>query len=284
MNFMALLDAAADPPLPGAPAAAVPNNLPVAAPNPYQLAKQQGAPPHVIPYHHGEDEPAHFGFYCMPYTRRDGKEIFVYGERPAVNLAEAAMPREWHRSMDEVLGHPGVYSWILFEGNRFIAAKALTPAEIMSKHKNMYRNRPDNILAAGECRIGADQSVTYNFESGTFMRSIIDNFKYAFGANTDYRPVYRQLMEPLWLAAGAAGITYTDAALIPKSIHQDTPFGNYTRLGYKFHRFDTKPECEAFKERAEGEANVGGGRRTRVKGRKQQKRRSKHKRTYRKRQ
>jgi hypothetical protein len=236
----------------------VPIDEPVLPPNPYRNARTSRSPPHIIPYIHGEVEPAHFSFHCIPYKRSDGKEIYVYGQRPNRNFVNSNMPVEWYRSMEELLDHPGEYSWILFT-NGFIAARTLTPAEIMSKHKNLHRSNPSPILAAGECVVGPGRTVVYNFLSGTFMRPIIDNFKYAF-YDADYRPTYREHIEPMWHAAGATSITYTDNDLLKKYMNDSTPFGRYTKLGYSFQQFDTKKECDAFLEK--NTANRG-GRRTR---------------------
>ena len=238
---------------------AIINDEPVLPPNPYRNARNARSPPHVIPYH-GDVEPAHFSFHCIPYKRRDGTNIYVYGQKPNRNLASNNMPAEWYRSMEELLDHPGEYSWIMFS-NGFLAARTLTPAEIMSKHKNLHRSNPSPIIAAGECVIGPGRTVAYNFLSGTFMRPIIDSFKYAF-YDADYRPTYRQHMEPLWRAAGAASITYTDNDLLKKYMNESTPFGLYTDLGYSFHRFDTKQECDAFLERNTANRGGRGGRRT----------------------
>lgn len=236
--------------------------------NAYAIAKRNRAAPHIIPYLSPNDpDVPHYDFNCMPYRYPDGREIYIYGERPTHNLLPDAMPKEWYRSMEEVLDHPGQYTWMLFDipDNKplFIAAKHLTPAEIMSKHKNIQRNyNTYRIIAAGECNIDRNRNVLYNFLSGTFMIPIISKFKHTFGANTNYRNVYNNYVRKLWNDAGANSVTYTDETILSSHMNETAPFHNYIKLGYTFHQFPTRQECDAYRYKS----IVGrGGRRKTIK-------------------
>ncbi len=232
--------------------------------NVYTQARNSHAAPHIIPYKSLNDpDLPYYDFDCHPYRRQDETEIYIYGERPEGELTPEMMPKQWYRSMQEVLGHPGEYTWMLFDTPEneplFIAAKYLTPAELMSKHKNIQREYAEHkIIAAGECRIDETRNVRYNFISGTYMVPIMSKFKYAFGANTNYRNTYRPYVSGLWTAAGAASVTYTDEVLLQPFMTHNTRFGNYTKLGYKFPEFSTKEECNAYK--AKVVAKRGGSR------------------------
>ena len=196
--------------------------------------------PSIRPYKNRNVEDPSYNFRCI--RTQDGR----YASATAPPFP--TVPRILFNSMSELLDHPGYYTWILYEGNLFFAAKALTPQEILSKHKNIHRNHKDlGIIAAGECEILPDRVVKYNFLSGTYMLPILKEFQ----ANFRYDPFsaeyfYSQHVTPLWLIAGASRVYHVPSenqSLLPDTM-TNAAINEYTQLGYAFEYDDTLENCK----------------------------------------
>ncbi len=149
----------------------------------------------------------------------------------------------------EMLGNPGVYTWVLTLGatrdtDRFMARKAVTPGEILSKHKNIFRNlRTEFVVLAGEALVGEGRTVTYNFISGTYMPRIQETYRMTPSKLSNY-------MTRLFREAGASSITFDNrvnlnSSLIPLNTTLEA-IQPYLNLGYtQSPAFDTFAECQA---------------------------------------
>jgi hypothetical protein len=197
--------------------------------------------PEMIPYTDDID-PVWYDWDCTQtelgnYVRADAPE-------PLPN--QTSFPREVVHSMRELLERPGIYAWILFSDHSFAAARTFSPQEILSKHKNLHRNRSNlMILAAGECRIREGRQVEFNLLSGTYMVHILRQFNRHFPRvnGTDW---YAGQIRRLWEEAGAESVDFTTRDIISKIVTEDT-LRTYSDIGYAFQRFPTQDACRASK-------------------------------------
>jgi hypothetical protein len=210
--------------------------------------------PSMNPYRNTFVNDTDYDFKCIQTD--NGK--YIHAKAPDERRPNANYPQQVYDSMGALLDHPGFYTWILYEDNIFFAAEAITPQEMLSKHKNIHRPRSgQGILAAGECEIQSGRIVRYNFLSGTYMKPLMERFQ------KKYRDItadifYSQQITPMWYAAGAIKVTFLpikglEDTLLPQTV-SDATLERYKALGYIFKEFDSKQAC----------ANtISGGRRTR---------------------
>ncbi len=212
--------------------------------------------PVMIPYMDYDIDPVWYNWDCT--LTESGN--YVRADAPPANVS--AFPRMVFHSMEELLEHPGIYAWILFSDNSFAAARTFSPQEILSKHKNLHRNRADQgILAAGECRIlekewnGEGGRVEFNLLSGTYMVHILKRFSKRF---PDFNGTqwYAQQIGNLWERAGAVTVAFTESEIIPK-VATEAELAQYAGIGYRFQRFPTIQACQASTMKS------GGGRKRR---------------------
>jgi hypothetical protein len=214
---------------------------------PPPVAEREYTNTNMKPYIPGEVDAAATMFECMKYG-----DSYLYLKKPDEPIAAEDFPQEQYESMAELLDHPGIYTWILLEDDRFIAGRTFTPGEIYSKHSNLYRPRMQRgdgrrvgILAAGECRIEPQRKVVYNFLSGTYMRHI--GLKYTQRTNKNYTNFYKKSFDDMWKAAGAADVSFIGSPLLPTSV-SDADIAPYLNIGYEKHIFDTKDKCSDFED------------------------------------
>ncbi len=199
--------------------------------------------PTMNPYRNTFVNDPDYDFKCI--QKNTGK--YVLAKAPAERRPNTNYPRRLFSSMEELLDHPGFYTWILYADNSFFAAEAITPQEILSKHKNIHRPRStQSILAAGECEIQAGRKVRYNFLSGTYMKPIMEVFQRKY-RNVTADIFYSQQITPLWEAAGASNVVFVpikglDDTMLPRTV-SDATLARYAALGYVFTEFDTKDAC-----------------------------------------
>ncbi len=198
------------------------------------------AEPTLLPYSNDMEN----SFYTFDKCFRiDGQYYHLVrpgGEKGLVTAA--AIPTEKYNSIAELLDHPGVYTYMLFEDNTFSAAKALNPGEVLSKHKNLHRNSGGKrVLLAGEILVRPNRTVIFNFISGTYMPHIARRFTQTY-PGTDATTFFSNALRERLIAAGAAAVEFdprvdevasmislnsTEAAIAP-FLGMDPP---YTRHG-----------------------------------------------------
>ncbi len=203
------------------------------------------------PYYNSDIDPVFYDFGCTATNVGD----VVRGIPPDPLPTPNRFPREIVTSMEALLDRPGMYTWILFADQTFVAARTFTPQEILSKHKNIHRNHAEKgILAAGECRIGEGRAVVFNLESGTYMRPIAERFTRRFrGQNAS--DFYAEQMQTRWQGAGATAVRFTSLPLLPTQVSAAN-LAAYEALGYTFQRYPTMSACQYNSRR-------GGSRRSR---------------------
>ncbi len=195
--------------------------------------------PEMIPYTDDID-PVWYDWDCTQTERGN------YVRADAPEPLPTVFPREVVHSMRELLERPGIYAWILFSDHSFAAARTFSPQEILSKHKNLHRNRSDlMILAAGECRIREGRQVEFNLLSGTYMVHILRQFNRHF-PRVNGTEWYAAQMRRLWEEAGAESVDFTTRDIISKIVTEDT-LRTYSDIGYTFQRFPTQDACRASK-------------------------------------
>ena len=218
-------------------------------------------------------------FKCMKYENENENEndSYVYLKKPTEAIDYAAMPIEEYNTMEELLENPGVYTWLLMENGDFIARKAFTPAEVFSKHLNIYRSRVGmGILAAGECLIHAGRRVEFNLMSGTYMKHIGDKYSRRFGKN--YEGLYVPQMTARWTAAGASNVVHVGSRGLLSDTVSDADLQPYLTLGFQKEVFADERACKiAENEEIEKDQNeqldlLGGRRATRRSNRKSRRR------------
>lgn len=136
----------------------------------------------------------------------------------------AALPKEEIASMEDLLIRPGIYTWILgaskanITQDTFYARRALTPGEIISKHKNIMRNvnATSHLVLAGEVQVHPDGSVDYNFLSGSFMPKVMrqQQARYGFMALNKLQ----EYMDNKWSAAGATEVRFNPSVAESSSL------------------------------------------------------------------
>ncbi len=207
-----------------------------------------------------------FDFDCMPTTA--GNVVRAVAPSPLPNVAN--LPQVRYASMQEVLEHPGDYTWVLFADNSFMAARVLSPREILSKHKNLHRAAPERrLVAAGECRIGPNRTVLFNLESGTYMAHAMNVFRRKY-RTTDVDDFYRDAVSQQWLAAGATHVQYSYTLFVPK-VASGEMLAPYEALGYTFEHFRDMEACRAAVAAARGGSRTRRHRRKHRRTRKQKK-------------
>lgn len=194
-------------------------------------------------------DPPFYFMHCAP--KPDGS--YVFGVPPA-SVNKSRLPKTVYNSMEEVLQHEGLYTWVLFRDGTFRAHKFVSPHELLSKHKNIYRNVRQPILAAGECRIDTNRAVDFNLSSGMFMQKIgaIFQKKYA----TSHNATYNEKITQLWKNAGATVVRIFpfSPSFFPQTI-SDEAIQLYSAANYRFHTFPTKAECLLAEEDAKNQYN-----------------------------
>ncbi len=161
-----------------------------------------------------------------------------------------ALPREYYTSMESILDSPGYYAWMIFIDGSFAAAKTFSNAEILSKHGDLYILTPKPVIAAGECRIDPGRSVVYNFESGTFMKSIRNDYNDRFpDASISYEQFYERHITPMWVAAGAKNVQMIQEfqGMIRYGVKMNAAnIRKYRNAGFTVRKFKSKKNCNTY--------------------------------------
>lgn len=190
------------------------------------------------------------------------------------------LPLERYNSIEALLQHPGVYTWILYADSehpnnttrdKFLAGKSLSPGEILSKHKNLFRNAGPNtgLLLAGEVRIIAGGRVEYNFISGTYMPSILTSYaRRRRILQSEAIERMKLFMNAKWTASGATTVVFNPSVTetFVENTIESGDLDTYIRAGYTLSEpFASKDECKvAFRgaeidRRATRNAGLRGG-------------------------
>lgn len=172
--------------------------------------------------------------------------ILLAGNSIQVN----ALPREYYTSMGGILDSPGYYAWMLFEDGSFAAAKTFSNAEILSKHGDLYMLTPKPVIAAGECRIDPGRVVVYNFESGTFMKDIRNDYNDRFpNSRISYEQFYERHITPMWIAAGATNVQMLQEfqGMIRYGVKMNAAnIRKYRNAGFTVRKFKSKKNCNTY--------------------------------------
>lgn len=189
----------------------------------------------------------------------------AFNERVATNF-----PTERYTTIEDLLDHPGVYTWLLYadsanpnnvSADKFIAGKALSPGEILSKHKNLHRaiRNSAGLLLAGEVRVSEDKGVVFNFISGTYMPGIVTSYKRRRRIlQTNAINELRDFMSEKWSAGGATAVTFDPSVSDANTLIENNVAPNvldaYVREGYTLSGpYETKDACmTAFRVAEEG--------------------------------
>jgi hypothetical protein len=181
------------------------------------------------------------------------------------------LPFDLYTDLDAVMENPGTYVWILYTDGMFAAARTLTAAELHSKHVDIYMAYRKPIVAAGEMRVDEDNTVLYNFLSGTFMARIMEEQ----GLGVDEMEEYQQYFINMLEQAGAESIVYVPTRNLTMEVVADrATLERYHHLGYMIPVWNTKEECrEVRPEGLRDYFTYGGGGATDRKSRRRHRRR-----------
>lgn len=203
------------------------------------------------------------------------------------NLAENTikdLPVIEIHSIEDLIGQPGVYTWLLTIGqysradDRFVARRALTPGEIKSKHKNIFRDlRTNQIVLAGEVLVREGPDITFNFMSGTYMPHI-KNMHRRGRTNAQLNEYFSNYMIQKFIRAGVPpenihfneGVTNADTLITRETTME--ALQPYLNAGYALsNQFNNLNSCEAVNPYARG-----GSRTKKIARRRRRKTRGRH--------
>ncbi len=195
-----------------------------------------------------------------------GNSYHIVG-RP-YNLAENTIrdfPVIEIHSIEDLIQRPGVYTWVLTIGqysradDRFVARQALTPGEIKSKHKNIFRNlRTNQIVLAGEVLVREGPEITFNFMSGTYMPHIKNMHRRGL-TNAQLNERFSNYMIQKFIRAGVMpenihfneGTTNADTLITRETTME--ALQPYLAAGYALSQgYNTLNSCEAANPYARG--------------------------------
>jgi hypothetical protein len=216
--------------------------------------------------------------------RRDGKYVYLEST-PSVRAEN--LPRKYVYSIADMIKEPGVYTWVLYDANKFVAAKNMTPEELYSKHKNVLesiKNDVSLVKLAGECIVHSDKKVAYNLLSGTYMQSHVKRMGAYYNK---YYERFRDYFEKLLRDAGAAEVYAVSKTLITDDmIVSDEIIQQYVDAGFVLKEFDSREECNRhmkswLEARIAAEDMEGGGRRAKTRRRQTRRRQTRRRQTRR---
>jgi hypothetical protein len=133
----------------------------------------------------------------------------------------------------------GVYTWILYDENKFASTKVTSIFEVGSVHQVLaIRKQATKIIAAGELMIKGSQKA-FNFISGTFMMPLMKSRERKRTCSPD------ELED--FLAAKMKTIFGTDAIKVDRTFiinpPTDAELDLYTRHGATIEQYKTVEEC-----------------------------------------
>jgi hypothetical protein len=144
----------------------------------------------------------------------------------------------------KVVQTPATYTWLLFMDGMFAAAKTLTRYEIRSKHYDIFGEFRKPVVAAGEVRVNPGGLVEYNFNSGTFMKELVDREHI-----TSYQK-YNEYLTKMFAAAGATGVVYAPGSdLTFEVIATPETLKRYKDIGYSLSTFKNRRDCDTYRSR-----------------------------------
>jgi hypothetical protein len=142
---------------------------------------------------------------------------------------------------DNVPTLDGVYTWILYDENKFASTKVTSIFEVGSVHQVLaLRKQATRIIAAGELMIKSGQKA-FNFISGTFMMPMMKS-------RAKKRTCSADELED-FLAAKMKTIFGADALKVDRTFiinpPTDAELDLYTRHGATIDQYNTVEECNA---------------------------------------
>jgi hypothetical protein len=179
-------------------------------------------------------------------------DVYVYPEaKDDVPVNYSKLSKDYSASIEEVLTKPGYHTWSVFEDGSFRAAAIFSPYETLSKHGDLYRESGNQkVIAAGECKIGPNKEVTYNFLSGTFMVSVGDAYERKYSGK--YEPVYESWMTNEWTTRGATRVDFRDSeqkTLFSNIELTDSVLQELQDAGIPVYQFPSYSKCMEYKEK-----------------------------------
>lgn len=77
----------------------------------------------------------------------------------------------------------GIYTWIIYDDNKFAATRAISFLELGTVHKAIvFKVKPSKIFAAGELAVENGHVTKFNLLSGTYMKEVENQSKIAEAA------------------------------------------------------------------------------------------------------
>lgn len=222
------------------------------------------AEPSLLPYSNDMENSGYTFDKCF---RIDGQYYHLVrpnGSKNAVTVA--AIPTEKYNTIAELLDHPGIYTYILFEDGEFRSAKALNPGEVLSKHKNLHRNSGGKrILLAGEIQVRPGRSVLFNFLSGTYMPHIARRFTLRY-PGTDAATFFSNALRQRFLDAGASAVEFdprtTEEASLITTDSSEAAIAPFLAMDPPYTRHGPYPTAEACRAAKRTSLQQGGRRKT----------------------
>ncbi len=203
----------------------------------------------IMPIRVVEDKPPEYKFdKCIRVKNTNKWHHIITPEPEAIITSE--LPVEEYHSIEEIIDRPGIYTWVLFadryniRNDVFVARRAITPGEVLSKHKNIVRNSDTPLLLmAGEVKIMPDRVIEYNLASGTYMPSVLKPSRGELRVSTHTLHSY---MYNKWVAAGAEEVIFNeniDESLISRNVNNSN-LEPYRRAGFRLSEpFETREKC-----------------------------------------
>ena len=182
---------------------------------------------------------------CIPMASpqprtNPGTKYGILAAHRAPDLRYDDLPFDLYTDLDHVMENPGTYVWILYTDGMFAAARTLTAAELHSKHVDIFMEYNKPVVAAGEMRVDSENTVLYNFNSGTFMARIMERQ----GLGSDDLAEYQRYFVGMLEQAGAELIVYAPERNLTEEVIADREtLERYRRLGYVVFFWDTRDSC-----------------------------------------
>jgi hypothetical protein len=180
------------------------------------------------------------------YGRNPGELVYVVMEPPYMKpyLPYESLPFDLYTDVRKVVQTPATYTWLLFMDGMFAAAKTLTRYELRSKHYDIFGEFRKPVVAAGEVRVNPGGLVEYNFNSGTFMKELMER------EHIMSYEKYNEYLTNMFRAAGATGVMYAPGSdLTFEVIATPETLKRYSDIGYSLLTFKTRGDCDRYRFR-----------------------------------
>jgi hypothetical protein len=205
---------------------------------------------------------ARFAFGSCFQVRDDPRSIYLDHK----NVHDPKLlPKILYNSTSSILQNATYCTWILVKvGKRFevFGSETLTSTEIGSKHRDLYFDLVENpdlypdsrypvVYAAGEChviRTAGNVNVQYNFDSGTFMKDIMEQYSKTVNSAKPAPVYYGDFMQLVWSNAGATNVRLIDTSILPRipSEMSKKVVEMYRAAGYIPYSFSSMDTCNRY--------------------------------------